>query len=267
MNVQPLNQSRGLMPFGSRRVGAPMRPHRGNRSARRDTVARRLGMTSASTNSWVSSRNFSSRSSWRRSGHCTARSREATRRGLAGSVSRASYGLAAGVPARYGVAGRERPAVAATWAGGRQVDRGCRRWLQSRRLVVSGCGRSASAGEGRAVRACRCYERAAFLAAAAHAARRLQGGAGAGRPPLDQLNLVHGLREAQRRGKGYADRPLWPWSRMTAWRQVKTVMTAAGIPAGPHRTPKGLRQETMSARTACGLPVRGGRGDTPCGFI
>ena len=62
-------------------------------------------------------------------------------------------------------------------------------------------------------------------------------------PPglLDQLDLVHGLREAQRRGKGHADRPLWPWSRMTAWRQVKAVMAAAGIPAGPHRTPKGLR--------------------------
>ena len=73
---------------------------------------------------------------------------------------------------------------------------------------------------------------------------------------LAQLDLVHGLREAQRRGKGHADRPLWPWSRMTAWRQVKGVMAAAGIPAGPHRTPKGLRQETMSARTACGLPAR-----------
>ena len=57
-------------------------------------------------------------------------------------------------------------------------------------------------------------------------------------PPglLDQLDLVHGLREAQKRGKGHADRPLWPWSRMTAWRQVKAVMAA-----GPHRSPKGLR--------------------------
>ena len=60
---------------------------------------------------------------------------------------------------------------------------------------------------------------------------RLQGGAGAARPS-GQLDLVHGLREAQRRGKGHADRPLWPLSRMTAWRQVKAVMAAAGIPAG-----------------------------------
>ena len=54
-------------------------------------------------------------------------------------------------------------------------------------------------------------------------------------PPgrLDQLDLVHGLREAQRRGKGHTDQPLWPWSRMTAWRQVKGVMAAAGIPSRP----------------------------------
>jgi hypothetical protein len=52
---------------------------------------------------------------------------------------------------------------------------------------------------------------------------------------LDQLDLVHGVREAQRRGKGHVDRPLWPVSRMTAWRQVTTVMVAAGIPAGHDR--------------------------------
>jgi integrase len=52
-------------------------------------------------------------------------------------------------------------------------------------------------------------------------------------PPglLDQLDLVHGLREAQRRGKGHADRPLWqrsikgarlygwPQAGMTSWRK------------------------------------------------
>ena len=37
-------------------------------------------------------------------------------------------------------------------------------------------------------------------------------------PPglLDQLDLVHGLREALKRGRGHAERPLWPCSRMTA---------------------------------------------------
>jgi hypothetical protein len=37
-------------------------------------------------------------------------------------------------------------------------------------------------------------------------------------PPglLDQLDLVHGLREALKRDRGHAVQPLWPYSRMTA---------------------------------------------------
>lgn len=60
-------------------------------------------------------------------------------------------------------------------------------------------------------------------------------------PPelLDTLDLVHGLREAQRRGA--ARTLLWPWSRMTAYRRVQEVIAAAGIPDGPHACPKGLR--------------------------
>jgi integrase len=42
-------------------------------------------------------------------------------------------------------------------------------------------------------------------------------------PPalLDMLDLVHGIREAQRRGATKA--LLWPWSRMTAFRRVQEV--------------------------------------------
>ena len=60
-------------------------------------------------------------------------------------------------------------------------------------------------------------------------------------PPelLDTLDMVHGIREAQRRGS--AQGPLWPWSRMTAWRRVQEVIEAADIPDGPHACPKGLR--------------------------
>jgi integrase/recombinase XerD len=60
-------------------------------------------------------------------------------------------------------------------------------------------------------------------------------------PPelLDTLDLVHGLREAQRRGQARA--LLWPWSRMTGFRRVQEVIAAAGIPDGPHACPKGLR--------------------------
>src|SRR5829696_1435451 len=56
---------------------------------------------------------------------------------------------------------------------------------------------------------------------------------------LDTLDMVHGLREAQRRGQTKA--LLWPWSRMTAYRRVQEVIAAAGIPDGPHACPKGLR--------------------------
>jgi integrase/recombinase XerD len=60
-------------------------------------------------------------------------------------------------------------------------------------------------------------------------------------PPelLDALDLVHGIREAQRRGQAKA--LLWPWSRMTAFRRVQEVIEAADIPDGPHACPKGLR--------------------------
>ncbi len=56
---------------------------------------------------------------------------------------------------------------------------------------------------------------------------------------LDTLDLVHNIREAQKRKK---IKPLWGWSRMHAWRLVKGVMDKAGIDTAlPHATPKGLR--------------------------
>jgi integrase/recombinase XerD len=59
---------------------------------------------------------------------------------------------------------------------------------------------------------------------------------------LDDLDLVHGIREAIKRHKtDKLDAPLWSVSRVTAWRRVTAVMSAAGIPDGPHRCPKGLR--------------------------
>ena len=41
-----------------------------------------------------------------------------------------------------------------------------------------------------------------------------------------QVVPVHGVQEAQKRGKGHADRPLWPWARNTGWRHVKAVIMA-----------------------------------------
>lgn len=59
-------------------------------------------------------------------------------------------------------------------------------------------------------------------------------------PPhlIEVLDQVHNVRE--RRGRGRY-RFLWSWARNTAWRQVKSVMIAAGIADGPHCTPKGIR--------------------------
>lgn len=66
---------------------------------------------------------------------------------------------------------------------------------------------------------------------------------------------MHRVREAQKRGKGQADRPLWPWSRMSVWRQVRAVMIAAGIPDGSHRCPKGLRHGYGVHAISSGVPL------------
>jgi len=50
-------------------------------------------------------------------------------------------------------------------------------------------------------------------------------------PPavLDALDLVHDVRQLQRRGRARGAR-LWHWHRATAWRRVVAVMRDAGIP-------------------------------------
>src|SRR3954471_19341271 len=56
-------------------------------------------------------------------------------------------------------------------------------------------------------------------------------------PPelLDALDLVHGIREAQRRG--HAKALLWPWSRMTAYRHVPGGHRGGGHPGWSPRLP------------------------------
>lgn len=58
---------------------------------------------------------------------------------------------------------------------------------------------------------------------------------------LKTLNMVHGLREVQRKGGAKASLPLWDWTRMTGYRKVQEVVAAAKISKGPHASPKGLR--------------------------
>ncbi len=75
-------------------------------------------------------------------------------------------------------------------------------------------------------------------------------------PPalLHALDMVHGVRELQgRRSKGRGMR-LWPWSRMTGWRAVCSVMEAARLD-GPHASPKGLWHGFGGGRRLRGIPL------------
>jgi integrase/recombinase XerD len=56
---------------------------------------------------------------------------------------------------------------------------------------------------------------------------------------LGELDRVFKLRFCQR-DPTLAAKPLWRWSRTTAWRRVKKIMAAAGI-SGSAAMPKGLR--------------------------
>jgi integrase/recombinase XerD len=56
---------------------------------------------------------------------------------------------------------------------------------------------------------------------------------------IHELSREFQIREAQLASERAAYR-LWPWSRTTAWRLIKKVMSAAGI-AGASASPKGLR--------------------------
>lgn len=68
-------------------------------------------------------------------------------------------------------------------------------------------------------------------------------------PPslLRDLELVHQLKKQQKQG---ITAPLWDWSRIYAYKQVKEVMTLAGI-EGAMASPKGLRHGfgVLSAET------------------
>lgn len=73
-------------------------------------------------------------------------------------------------------------------------------------------------------------------------------------PVLDALDLVHGLREAQRGRDGGKSVQLWPFGRATAWRRVHEIMDKAGI-SGPQASPKGLRHGFGVAAVQAGIPL------------
>lgn len=76
-------------------------------------------------------------------------------------------------------------------------------------------------------------------------------------PPklLDELQLVHRIRETEaKRGRGRKV-PLWNMSRATAWRQIRDLMKGAGIGQGAARSSKGLRHGFGVAAVTAGIPL------------
>jgi len=71
---------------------------------------------------------------------------------------------------------------------------------------------------------------------------------------LDTLNTAHGIREAQK-SRRKAAAPIWDLSRVRVWQIVTRVMAEAGIPEGPHRSPKGLRHGFGINATVNGVPL------------
>ena len=60
---------------------------------------------------------------------------------------------------------------------------------------------------------------------------------------IDRVGRARVFKTLKKRrcGTRQVDDPLWPWSRMTAWRPITAVLPAAGISESPHRSPKERR--------------------------
>ncbi|MDP9310115.1 MAG: site-specific integrase [Chloroflexota bacterium] len=76
-------------------------------------------------------------------------------------------------------------------------------------------------------------------------------------PPwlLDDLDLVHGIRKAQKAKNGGRGTKLWNWSDTTAWRRVKQVMQQARLTNPASATPKGLRHAFGVLAVSKGIPL------------
>lgn len=73
-------------------------------------------------------------------------------------------------------------------------------------------------------------------------------------PVLEALDLVHGIREAQRSKSHGATVRLWPFHRASAWRYVAAVLAEASV-QGPQASPKGLRHGFGVQAVAAGVPL------------
>lgn len=70
-------------------------------------------------------------------------------------------------------------------------------------------------------------------------------------PPflIEMMIDAHGLEARS------PDAPLWTWCRCRAWQLIKEVMAQAGIDAGLHATPKGLRHGFGLHAVRTGVPI------------
>ena len=71
---------------------------------------------------------------------------------------------------------------------------------------------------------------------------------------LVKLDDVHRVKDNQRATRqAQPEELIWPMSRPTAWRAVKSVMRAAGV-SGPQASPKGLRHGFVIAHQHAATP-------------
>ncbi len=75
-------------------------------------------------------------------------------------------------------------------------------------------------------------------------------------PPMviQSLDIIHGVRHAQKAKDGGKSAKLWPVERTTAWRWVCRIMKEAGI-EGPQAAPRGLRHGFAVDSIKSGIPV------------
>ena len=71
---------------------------------------------------------------------------------------------------------------------------------------------------------------------------------------LHDLARTHSLDRSQQCPDDSGDKRLWTWSRTTAWRRVRAVMTEAGL-SGSSAMPKGLRHGFGIKAVASAVPL------------